>query len=376
MPTAVPIHAIARRPCYEIVREADMGMSLALLLEELRRRDIELKAEGRQLRCSGPPGALVPELREQLQQHKDAIIEFLHSLQALDAQRQAIVPLQPLGARPAVFAVPGHNGDVFCYRALARHLGEDQPFFGLQPPGVDGKSVPLTSVEDLAAYFSTQILVFRPRGPLVVAGYCAGGTIAFELARQLRGHGAEIRCVALFGCPDPGWFRPSSQWRHRAQQQWRRVARYAEMMARLPVQDLCRHVVKKGQERLARRDSERQAAEDPIIIRRAKVARATLDAVRRYSPSDTVDHVYQFLPNRNWQHAKGWWAAADHVEELSGPDDCEADRMLLEPYVPLFADLFRRSIETDGELIAVPGKALSVPTMGLRNRSSRPTLGS
>ena len=115
------------------------------------------------------------------------ILGFLNSAKVLADQPRAIVPLQPLGTRPPVFAVAGHNGDVFCYRALAQHLGDDQPFFGLQPPGADGQSQPLTSVEDLAAYFASQIRAFQPNGPYLLAGYCAGGTIAFELARQLFG---------------------------------------------------------------------------------------------------------------------------------------------------------------------------------------------
>ena len=38
---------------------------------------------------------------------------------------------------------------------------------------------------ELAAYFVSQIRAFQPHGPYVVAGYCAGGAIAFELGRQL-----------------------------------------------------------------------------------------------------------------------------------------------------------------------------------------------
>src|SRR2546427_7475953 len=35
---------------------------------------------------------------------------------------------------------------------------------GLQPPGLDGRSEPLTRVEDLAAYFAAQIRTFHPNG--------------------------------------------------------------------------------------------------------------------------------------------------------------------------------------------------------------------
>ena len=100
------------------------------------------------------------------------------------------MPLEAAGTRTPIFAVAGHNGDVFAYRALAQHLGPDQPFFGLQPPGLEEGSEPLTRVEDMARYFAEQIRAFRPVGPMSIAGFCAGGTIAFELARELTNSGA------------------------------------------------------------------------------------------------------------------------------------------------------------------------------------------
>ena len=130
-----------------------------------------------------------PQLR--LFYRGDGFVGRLVQLQAVAHQQRAIVPLQPMirteGTRTPIFAVPGHNGDVFCYRALARALGEDQPFYGLQPPGLDGESEPLTRIEDLAAYFAAQIRAFLPQGRcVVIAGFCAGGTVAFELAMPLR----------------------------------------------------------------------------------------------------------------------------------------------------------------------------------------------
>jgi NAD(P)-dependent dehydrogenase (short-subunit alcohol dehydrogenase family)/acyl carrier protein len=109
---------------------------------------------------------LTPELRDQLQQRKGELVEFLRSAKTIAQQQGAIVPLQPRGSRTPIFGVGGHNGDVFCYRALAQHLGDDQPLYGLQPPGLDGDSAPLERIEDLAAYFAAQIRAFRGGRPM------------------------------------------------------------------------------------------------------------------------------------------------------------------------------------------------------------------
>ncbi|MGH8687988.1 MAG: hypothetical protein ACREVQ_09795, partial [Burkholderiales bacterium] len=107
---------------------------MTALLAELRSRDVQLRADGDRLRCSAPAGALTPELRDRLKRRKYDILEFLRSVGTRAHQQRAIVPLQPLGERTPIFGVGGHNGDVFCYRALAHHLGRDQPLYGLQPP--------------------------------------------------------------------------------------------------------------------------------------------------------------------------------------------------------------------------------------------------
>ena len=57
-------------------------MSVPALLADLRRRDIEIWAEGDGLRCNAPAGVLTPELREQLQQRKHDILAFLRSKSA------------------------------------------------------------------------------------------------------------------------------------------------------------------------------------------------------------------------------------------------------------------------------------------------------
>ena len=321
-------------------------MSASALLSELRRRDIQLRAEGSELRCSAPAGALTPELREQLREHKTDLMALLASAQAHAGQARAIVPLQPLGRRTPVFGVAGHNGDVFCYRLLAQSLGEDQPFFGLQPPGLDGQAEPLKRVDALAAYFAGQIRAFKPDGPYVIAGFCAGGAVAFELAQQLSRAGAEVRLLALFGCPHPVYFSLRMQlWLHIVCAS-QRVAKHSRELLSRSWSECRSYVAGELDERQARLESKRAAARDPVLALRAKVERATLRAVRRYAPRPFAGRLALFLPGHRWRRsgvaALRWRALAEHAEEHFGPEAATGADMLRAPHAAAFAELFRR----------------------------------
>lgn len=326
-------------------------MSVAALLAELRRRDVQVWPDGDQLRCNAPVGVLTLELRTQLRQRKRDIVEFLRSAETLARQERAIVPLQPRGDRAPVFAVPGHNGNVFSFRTLVRHLGEDQPFYGLQPPGVEGEAEPLTSVEDLAAYFASKVIAFRPDGPYIIVGHCSGGTIAFELARQLLQHGAAVPLVALFASPYPSSWRASGQLRQRLEEYVKRVRRHARAMAPLSNRERYRYLTAFLRRRLQPRAEAidlppGDPEQDPAAVLRAKIQTATMVGVRRYTPRYFAGRLSLFLPNADWRHsgegALRWRSVARETEVGCGPDGCEGDRILREPYAAGTAELFRR----------------------------------
>ncbi len=123
--------------------------------------------------------------------------EILREATGLAVHWPSAVPLQLHGERPPIFFVPGAGHDVTSLISLARGIGIEQPFYGLQPPGQDGLRRPLASVEALAKHFLEAIRHTYPHGPYFLGGGSYGGLIAYEMAQQLTHAGERVAFLGL-----------------------------------------------------------------------------------------------------------------------------------------------------------------------------------
>ena len=96
---------------------------------------------------------------------------------------------------PFYFLHGDYSGCGFYCRALARRLDPDRPFFVLPSLGLAG--APPRTIEAMAARHLEALLAHQPAGPFLLGGYCNGGLIAFEMARQLRHRGLEVGLVLV-----------------------------------------------------------------------------------------------------------------------------------------------------------------------------------
>jgi acyl carrier protein len=126
------------------------------------------------------------------------------------AQWSCLVEIQPGGSRPPLFCAHGQSGNLLVYRSLAQYLGSDQPVYGLQPQGLDGKRPPLACIEDMATDYVKAILAIQAQGPYFLVGYCMGGTIALEIAQQLRKQGHSVGLLAFLETYNWGKAKPTS----------------------------------------------------------------------------------------------------------------------------------------------------------------------
>jgi thioesterase domain-containing protein/acyl carrier protein len=126
-----------------------------------------------------------------------------------------LVPIKPHGTKPPLFLVHGAGGDVLWgYANLAGHLAPDQPLYGIKSRGQEGLEE-LTSVKEMAQCYLKEVRAFQPEGPYFLGGYCFGGNVAYEMARQLVAQGIEVGLVVLFdsapsnaGYENPSWGQP------------------------------------------------------------------------------------------------------------------------------------------------------------------------
>ncbi|MGI4751304.1 MAG: non-ribosomal peptide synthetase [Janthinobacterium lividum] len=110
----------------------------------------------------------------------------------------SLVPIKAKGSKTPLYIVHGAGLNVLLFNTLAMHMDQEQPVYGLQAKGLNGIDQPLDKLEDIAAHYISEIIRHNPNGPYALAGYSFGGTIAYEMAKQLQAMGKKIKMLALF----------------------------------------------------------------------------------------------------------------------------------------------------------------------------------
>jgi amino acid adenylation domain-containing protein len=124
-------------------------------------------------------------------------------------RRGRLVSIQPFGRRPPLYCVHGSAR----FRHLIRHLGEDQPFFGI-PADADPTSLPVPyRVEDIASQALEMLREHQPTGPYLIGGWCHGGIIGYEMAQQLKAQGECVPLLVLFDSLNPAAVPSGASWR-------------------------------------------------------------------------------------------------------------------------------------------------------------------
>lgn len=109
-----------------------------------------------------------------------------------------LVEIKSDGIKAPLFLIHEISGEVLPYLQLAQLL-DDVPVYGLQagPMTHVGSEV---SAESLADTYLEEIRSVQAQGPYRIAGWSFGGTLAYEIARQLLSAGEEVSFLGLIDC--------------------------------------------------------------------------------------------------------------------------------------------------------------------------------
>ena len=246
---------------------------------------------------------------------------------------------------------------------MARYLHPDQPFYALQPAGLDGRRSPFKRIEDLAAYFVDQLRTVQPEGPYLLGGYCSGGTAAFELAQQLRHQGQEVALLALFGSACPTTFPPL--YRHLLI----RAGDHGRRLGPLNAGEQASYMQTRVKTFLTAIAPYRSVSKNRFVglvaaaSRKIRLEAVTVSALRNYSPRPYPGRITLFMPSEEWRRSEDRpmdWAAFGEggLDVLAGPDGCDGDVMLREPWVRWFAERLEDNLQrVDSRLSAARSRA-------------------
>jgi len=108
-----------------------------------------------------------------------------------------LVPIQSSGSKTPFFCMHGCLAEVANYFALARHLGQAQPFYALRAKGIYGEGAPHDRFEDMAASYIKEMREVQPEGPYLLGGAGIGGFIALEVAQQFLAQGQKVGLLVI-----------------------------------------------------------------------------------------------------------------------------------------------------------------------------------
>ncbi|QDX92246.1 amino acid adenylation domain-containing protein [Brevibacillus laterosporus] len=94
-----------------------------------------------------------------------------------------------------IFIVHGAGGDIFLYRDLAKLLEDEYNVYGIQPKGLNGEEPFSSSYYEMMHDYINEIRTIQSEGPYIIAGYCTGGIVSYDLVNILELQGDKVTAL-------------------------------------------------------------------------------------------------------------------------------------------------------------------------------------
>jgi bacitracin synthase 3 len=106
-----------------------------------------------------------------------------------------------------LFFIHDGSGEVEGYVEFCQQLDTDTDLdfncWGIQADKIKSYAPQNTTIEEIAGKYIEKIKSLQPQGPFFISGWSIGGTIAFEMVRQLEQMKEKIALLALIDSPGP-----------------------------------------------------------------------------------------------------------------------------------------------------------------------------
>jgi thioesterase domain-containing protein len=258
-----------------------------------------------------------------------------------------------------LFAVPGVGGNVLVFAKIARLLGANQPFYGLQAQGLDGIQKPFRSITAAAAAYIEEIRSVQPTGPYRILGACTGGVFAYEIAQQLTERGEEVD-LALVDTWHPDLYRRSKKGPRVAPLPlrflWSKIAAYWAALARLPLSEWPAFFKNKARLIPTLVD---QGNADPLAdggLQFERIVQATFEAVAAYDAKPyagtllNVIATKRVIPADVLDSRRTWESLTPGPNEVVPTEAEDSGRVFVSPHVEVLAGaLARRALTPPGK---------------------------
>jgi thioesterase domain-containing protein/acyl carrier protein len=254
-----------------------------------------------------------------------------------------LVHIQRGSGKVPFFCVHGAGGNVLNFRDLARQLGKEQSFIGVQARGVNGEP-PAESIEEMASLYHREIKEALPNGPFFLGGYSGGGVVAYELAQRLRAEGADVPLLVFLDTFHPHAAPRKATLRERMNRLLEEGPSYISRQGKFK---LTRHIEELSTE-LKIRFLEGNDLPLPLELREIQLTRAFVNAASRYRPKRYEGRVLLFRARmiaEIYQHmgpTLGWQDLVPGLEIVEVPGG--HDSLVLEPNVQVLASHLTRAM--------------------------------
>lgn len=130
----------------------------------------------------------------------DKIYQFHQGDKLKEASGKIIVPLVlNKNAKKNIFLVHPVGGTVMLYLEMVKKLDSGYNYYGIQNINIMGEQlISVDTLEELSKIYLQEILKVQVEGDYIIMGSSMGGTIAFEISRQLMEKGKKVKFVVMF----------------------------------------------------------------------------------------------------------------------------------------------------------------------------------